>query len=68
MRAMISRAELRRNILVLRRDFRQQIGRDLGFIPFLFKGDAVDFLRFDRLRFVIGIDLKDAVIALLLGL
>ena len=58
----------RRNILVLRRDFRQQIGRDLGFIPFLFKGDAVDFLRFDRLRFVIGIDLKDAVIALLLGL
>ena len=57
-----------RNGLVLRRNVLQQIGRNLSFVSVLFKGDAVDFFRFDEVRLIVGIDLKDAVIALLFGL
>ena len=57
-----------RDILVLRRDIFEEVRRNLGFIAFLFKGDAIDFLRFDEARLVVRVHLEDAVIPLLLGL
>ena len=55
------------NILVLRHDLVQKVGRDLVVVVALLEGDAEDILLLDRCTLVVRIDLDDVVLAALLG-